>query len=76
MVEDAIEDAMLVTIEAGLDFGKDNIKNSIPYVRILQSSLETAAEFYQKTKQSRGNTDLVNLLEIHALVGWFDFAYN
>ena len=65
---------MLVALESGLDFGKDRTKNRIPYIRILQSNVETASDFYNFIPKSKRSA-LVNLFEFHSLVssvtGWF-----
>ena len=59
---------MLAVMESGLDLGKNrSARNRIPYVRILQSNVETASDFYSAAKQSK-RTALVNLLEFHSWV--------
>ena len=60
---------MLVVMESGLDFDKDRSgRNRVAYVRILQSNVETASDFYNAVKQSKQHTALVNLLEFHSWV--------
>jgi len=67
-LEEDIETAMLAVMESGLDLGKNrSARNRIPYVRILQSNVETASDFYSAAKQSK-RTALVNLLEFHSWV--------
>ena len=63
--------AMVLAIRAGLDSGRDcRGKNTVPYVRILRSSLDIAREFY--TLRSSGSESnafqrmlTVNVMEFH-----------